>query len=146
MKRILIATDGSAGAWAAVEDGVELASELGAAVTFVTVRHDPALLGEPLYQHRLTAQLAVARAALDRAERHAATRGVPADSAVLEGDPAACIADAALARDVDLVVVGCRGHGALTSALVGSVSRSLIERSPVPVLVVRDRERARSAA
>ena len=57
MNRILIATDGSDGAWAAVEDGVALAFEVGAAVVFVTVRHDTPLLGDPHYQRKLTAQL-----------------------------------------------------------------------------------------
>ena len=38
MHRIVIATDGSDGSWAAVEDGVERAAEVGAEVTFVTVR------------------------------------------------------------------------------------------------------------
>lgn len=146
MKRIMIATDGSAGAWAAVEEGVELASEVGADVTFVTVRDDVPLLGDPWYQRRLTAQLERARAALDRAERHAELLGVGSDSEILEGDPATCIAEATRARDADLVVVGSRGHGALTSALIGSVSRSLIERSAVPVMVVRAPAHDRSAA
>src|SRR4051794_37923235 len=46
MNRILIATDGSDGAWTAVEDGVALAYETGAHVVFVTVRHDAPLLGD----------------------------------------------------------------------------------------------------
>ena len=47
MNRIVIATDGSEGASAAVREGVELAYEVGAEVTFVTVRHDLPLLGDP---------------------------------------------------------------------------------------------------
>jgi nucleotide-binding universal stress UspA family protein len=146
MKRIMIATDGSEGAWAAVEEGVELASEVGADVTFVTVRHDVPLLGDPLYQHHLTAQLERARSALDRAERHAERMGVTAESEILEGIAAECIADSAWVRGADLVVVGSRGRGALTSALIGSVSRSLIERCRVPVMVVGRRAHDRSAA
>lgn len=142
MKRILIATDGSDGAWAAVEDGVELASEVGADVVFVSVRHDLPLLGDPSYQHRVTSQLQHARDALDRAEAEAQRLGVAFESEILEGDPVACIADAAAYRDVDLVVVGSRGHGAFASALIGSVSRELLTRSPAPVMVVRLRSGA----
>ncbi len=146
MKRILIATDGSAGAWAAVEEGVELAAEVGAEVVFVFVRHDVPLLGDPWYQRRLTGQLAHAREALDRAEAAARESGVTFESEILEGDAAHCISDAAAVREVDLVVVGSRGRGTLASALIGSVSRELLTRSPAPVMVVRDRTRAGAAA
>jgi nucleotide-binding universal stress UspA family protein len=146
MKRIMIATDGSAGAWAAVEEGVRLASEVCAEVIFVTVRHAVPLLGDPLYQRRVSAQLARARTALERAELHAELLGVASDSEILEGEAATCIADAARVRVADLVVVGSRGHGSLTSALIGSVSRSLIEQSAVPVMVVRRQARERTAA
>ena len=146
MNRIVIATDGSANAWAAVEEGVELASEVGAEVTFVTVRHDVPLLGEPIYQRHLTDQLGRARDLLDRAEAEAGRRGVVCDTEILEGDPATCIVDAAFYRNADLLVVGSRGHGALTSALIGSVSRAVTTRSPVPVMIVRERSGDRSAA
>ncbi len=144
MNRILIATDGSDGAWAAVEEGVELASEVGAAVTFVSVRHDMPLLGDPWYQRRLTVQLEHAREALDRAVAEAERLGVAHDSEICEGDPPTCIADVARCREADLVVVGSRGHSALTSALIGSVSRDLLTRSPAPVMIVRDRDRSRA--
>ncbi len=138
MNRIVIATDGSEGAWAAVQEGVELAYEVGAEVTFVTVRHSIPLLASPHYQEHVTRQLAHARAALDHAEREADRRGVLHESEILEGDPASLIADIARSRNADLLVVGSRGHGGLTSALIGSVSRALLTCSPAPVMVVRE--------
>jgi nucleotide-binding universal stress UspA family protein len=146
MKRILIATDGSENASAAVEEGVELAFEVGAEVTFVMVRPDVPLLGEPLYQKHLTEQLGRARDVLDRAEAEAERRGVVCDSEILEGNAAACIADAARYGDVELIVVGSRGHGPLASALLGSVSRGVMDRSPVPVMIVHQRPGARTPA
>jgi nucleotide-binding universal stress UspA family protein len=147
MRRIVIATDGSDGAWAAVEEGVELAAEVGAEVTFVTVRpRISALLGDQLYQHRLTEQLAQARAALDPAEDKARRIGVDYDSDILEGDPVECIAQAARGWEADLVVVGSRGHGAVASAVIGSVSRGLLNRSPSPMMIVRTAARAEATA
>lgn len=143
MNRIVIATDGSEGAWAAVEEGVELAVETGAEVTFVTVRpRISTLLGDELYQHRLTEQLAQARAALEPAEAEARRAGIEYDSDILEGDPVECIAQAARGWMADLVVVGSRGHGAVASAMIGSVSRGLLNRSPAPLMIVRTAARA----
>jgi nucleotide-binding universal stress UspA family protein len=146
MNRIVIATDGSEGAWAAVREGVELAYEVGAEVTFVTVRHDLPLLGDPWYQEHLTRQLDHARAALDAAEAEADRHGVLHESEILEGEPAGKIAEFTAGRGADLLVVGSRGHGGLASALIGSVSRALLTRSPVPVMVVRDRAQTPNAA
>ena len=146
MNRIVIATDGSEGAWAAVQDGVELAYEVGAEVTFVTVRHDLPLFGQPHYQEHLTRQLEQARAALDRAEAEADHRGVLHESEIVEGDPASKIAEIARTWNADLLVVGSRGHGGLASALIGSVSRALLTRSPAPVMIVREPTHAHTAA
>ena len=40
-------------------------------------------------------------------------------------------------RDVDLIVVGYRGHGTISAALLGSVSRGILQESMRPVLVLR---------
>ena len=37
----------------------------------------------------------------------------------------------------DMLVVGSRGHGPLSGAVLGSVSHALVRRSPVPVTIVR---------
>jgi len=140
MKRILIGTDGSPGARAAVAEGLVLARPLGAEVTFVAVRPRVAgLLGEPYYQRRLSAKLAGARTALDEALAEAERLGVEAEHQIAEGDPAEEILRVAGHLDADVIVVGSRGLGAVAGALLGSVSRFLVQHSPVPVLVVKER-------
>ena len=40
-------------------------------------------------------------------------------------------------RDHDLVILGSRGRGPIRSALFGSVGRTMLRRSPLPVLIVQ---------
>jgi nucleotide-binding universal stress UspA family protein len=72
---------------------------------------------------------------LDRNRRFGSR--VPAATKLLRGDPVDEIVAYADSLDVDLLVIGSRGHGALASALLGSVSCGVLRESKRPVLVVR---------
>jgi nucleotide-binding universal stress UspA family protein len=142
MKRIVVGTDGSPGAKVAVHEGVELARRLGAAITFVAVRHSIPILGDPFYQRKLSRQLREARAALDEAREEAERLGVEADHEIAEGDVVDELLRAAQYCEADLIVVGSRGLGPVAGAVLGSVSRALVQYAPIPVLVVKERSAA----
>lgn len=136
MKRILIATDGSAEACEAVEYGLELARSSHAPATIVYVRRAPrTLMGDPFYQRKLSEGLHRADDALGDARRIAADFGVELDTAILEGDPAAQIIPCARLRDVDMIVLGSRNRGPLVAALLGSVSKDVVAHADRPVLI-----------
>jgi nucleotide-binding universal stress UspA family protein len=138
MKRIVIATDGSADAKRAVHEGVELAQALDAEVTFVSVRNPPnAMWGAPVYQAELETATQTARKAIDKAVAVAEDAGVDADFEILDGPAADSIEVVAENRDADLIVVGSRGRGAVRGALFGSVSKALVTGLQRPVLVVK---------
>ena len=139
MKRIVIATEGSPDAMRAVDDGLELAREVNASVTFVCARLVPSpFLDDPFYQRELDAEVAHAREVIRQAMAKAAAANVEADYEIVEAAPTDGILRVADAHDADLIVVGTRGLGAVQSAIFGSVSKALVKRSKRPVLVVRD--------
>jgi len=74
---------------------------------------------------------------LDDALALAAEAEVDARAELLRGDPVDEIVAFADSFEADLIVVGSRGHGALASALLGSVSRWILSETRRPVLVVR---------
>jgi nucleotide-binding universal stress UspA family protein len=143
MKKILIATDGSACSAEAVQFGVELASEHEAEVVFVHVAPTSDIVpvagfgmvgALPRVPHELNEY---DRAPLEEAEQIADQHGVRASCKLLAGHPAHEVVAYADSEDVDLIVVGSRGHGALASALLGSVSRTVLSESKRPVAIVR---------
>ena len=149
MKRILVATDGSEPAADAIAFGVELASEHNAELVFVHVV--PAVDLVPVmgfnlggaFPHEPSMQ---DRALLEDAAAVAAEQGVVSTSRLLKGDTVDEIVAYADSHDVELIVLGSRGHGAIASALLGSVSRGVLSESKRPVLVVRGASVARPAA
>ncbi|HEX2346036.1 MAG TPA: universal stress protein [Gaiellaceae bacterium] len=140
MKRILIATDGSAAAQHAAELGVELAKHEEAAIAFVHVvrlfdlvsTNGFGLVGRVPYE-----PTAIDEAVLEDAIAVADREDVPAISKLLRGDAVTEIIAYADLIGADLIVVGSRGHGTVASALLGSVSRSVPTHSERPVLIVR---------
>ena len=139
MKKILIATDGSASSAEAIDFGVELAAEHEAKVIFVHVApafDSPAAgygMGGTL-PHELDA---FDRSPLDDAEQLADRQGVEASSKLLVGNPVDEIVAYADSQGADLIVVGSRGHSTLASLLLGSVSRGVLSESRRPVAVIR---------
>jgi nucleotide-binding universal stress UspA family protein len=149
INHILIATDGSAGSLAAAEEGVRLAKLLGADVTFVAVAHAPVpVLGNPYYQRALSKNLGAMRNALAKTTPYADERDVRYETELLEGSPAKAVLELARSRDVDLIVVGSRGLGAVKAALLGSISSEIVHHADRPVLVahpIEQRRRRRSS-
>jgi nucleotide-binding universal stress UspA family protein len=139
MKRIVIATDGSPSALEAVRFGLELAEEQGAEA--VIVHAVPALdafggsLGMPAAVPHHVDDLD--RKPVEEAAALAAEHDVPARTELVLGNPVDEIVAYADSIDADLIVVGSRGHGAVASVLLGSVSRGVLHEARRSVLVVR---------
>ncbi|MBP8298348.1 MAG: universal stress protein [Burkholderiales bacterium] len=82
--------------------------------------------------------------ALAVAEKVLVKAGVGYISHWLVGDVAHELANYARARDIDLVVMGSHGHGALASLALGSVATKCIATLEVPIMIVRKAPRRKS--
>lgn len=141
MKKILIATDGSDSAHEALEFGLDLAAEQDAKAFVVHVASVVDVMPYanfgyvgPSVPHEFDEH---DRECLQEAAELAAEKGVDVETALLKGRAADEIVTYADAIYADLIVVGSRGHGAIASALIGSVSRGVLHESRRPVLIVR---------
>ena len=150
MKKILIATDGSPSALQAVELGLELAEEHGADLVFAHVAPSTEVLpvtgfamGPVTVPHKTED---ADYEPLEEAMWLAQERGLNARSRLLTGDAAKEIVKFADAVDADLIVIGSRGYGTISSALLGSVSRGVLHRAKRPVLIVRESRQVAEAA
>jgi nucleotide-binding universal stress UspA family protein len=141
MKNIVIATDGSPSANDAVSVGIELAEEQSAAVTFVHVLppddyviagRGAAALPKPHHVEMDESESALADAA-DAAESAGVSYSLERISGVTV-DEIIAVADA---KKADLIVVGSRGRGTVASAVLGSVSKGVLNHAKRPVLIVR---------
>jgi nucleotide-binding universal stress UspA family protein len=138
MRRILIASDGSDCAREALEQGLSIAAEVGASATVLYVRRPPSpYLGEPYYQDVLTEEARRERAVLEDAKRRASFHEADVEYEVLEGDVVDEILNLARSRDVDLIVLGSRGLGSISSLMLGSVSTAVLHQADRPVLVAK---------
>ena len=68
-----------------------------------------------------------------RAHKDVGADSVPVSSVAKAGDPALELEKAAVGAD--LLVVGHRGHGAILSAVLGSVTSHLLHHAPCPLLI-----------
>jgi nucleotide-binding universal stress UspA family protein len=139
MNAIVVGTDGSPGAEAAVQKVIELVPGAGVTVHLVcaypgrsalerigmTARQEPADLR------------GVAADVLARDERRFGEAGFAVQKHAREGDSAQVIIDVADEQDVDLIVVGARGHAGLRRFMLGSVSGKLAHHASKSLLIVQ---------
>jgi nucleotide-binding universal stress UspA family protein len=141
---ILLATDGSEEGKMATQAATELSRATGSEVHVVYVLPSPAqLIGHHLYSDDVRESL-VGGAERDaetflkeQADQIGSDGGKVAETHLRSGDPDKEILRTAESLGVGLIVIGSRGLGALSRALMGSVSDSVVKHAHCPVLVLR---------
>ena len=143
LQRVLVAVDGSDTAARAVEQVIALRQELRSpdkmVVRLINVQRPVTgdvssfVAGatlEDYYRENAEKALAPGRAALTAA-------GVPHEHGHQVGEPGDTIAEQARQQECDLIVMGTRGLGGHTGAILGSVAQAVVTQAGVPVLLVK---------
>jgi nucleotide-binding universal stress UspA family protein len=142
MPGIVVGVDGSANAHKALEWAMRQAAIQHCQLTVLTVQ-EVAVSGWTGYPIVMPVDESARVNALE-----AATEAAEKTAAELSGDEPVSVTVRAVSgfaadelirasRDVDLLVVGDRGHGGFVSLLLGSVSSKVVHHAECPVVVVR---------
>jgi nucleotide-binding universal stress UspA family protein len=148
LKKILVATDFSEPSEAALAYGRELARNFAATLLVVHVvddllsrvaGSDGFVFSDPTLQAQVEETARQRIGALlsneDRDELNAEALVTTSNT------PAYAIVDYARQANVDLIVMGTHGRGAVAHLLMGSVAERVVRIAPCPVLTVRHPER-----
>lgn len=135
---ILVPTDGSDGAVAAVDPALTLAGAYASTLHTLSVV-DVKALGPDVRTDIIIEGLEDAAAsAVEAVEHRASAAGIPAvETAVEIGYPYSEIQSYVEDHDIDLVVMGTHGRSGISRYLLGSVTEKLVRTCPVPVMTVR---------
>ena len=146
IQRILVAIDFSRNSERALDYAGMLARRCGATLHLLHVI-EPLSLGSPALDAaaftRPDWEKLLESDAFEQLTRMAAPfRMLVATKSVLFDDAANCIVREADDRQMDLIVMGTHGRGAVASLLMGSVARHVVRTANCPVLTVRESREA----
>jgi nucleotide-binding universal stress UspA family protein len=143
---IVVGTDDSRSAHAAVRVAGELAQQYGTGPVHVVCGYHP--ISEQELAHRARGLPEEFRSGLwsdqtglaigSAAERELNAMGVESDVHAVPTSGAEAILDVAGEVGADLIVVGSRGHGVGHRPLHGSVSTKIVHHAPCSVLIVHE--------
>jgi nucleotide-binding universal stress UspA family protein len=147
LKKILVATDFSEPAQAALAYGRELARTFGASLTVLHIVDnvltrayglDGMMMADPELQREIEtcAQRQIDELLFDEDRHDLSAIG----AIVTSNSPAAAIVTYARDAAIDLIVIGTHGRGAVAHLLIGSVAERVVRTAPCPVLTVRHPE------
>lgn len=136
--RILLPTDGSPAAEAAIEHALDIASRYDATIHALFVVDSGAYstleAGAEIVLEALETE---GERAVERVADLAEEAGVDCETRVVSGTTYRTIREYVTENDVDLVVMGTHGRRGIDRYLLGSVTERVVRTADVPVLTVR---------
>ena len=140
---ILVPTDGSASAAAAVEPACEIASQFDSRVHALNVVNLSNIATGSEYtlpKDLIDSLESRGEKATERVATRARESGLETATKVVSGFPAADILDYATENGIDLIAMGTTGRTGLNRFLLGSTTERIIRHADMPVLAVNARD------
>lgn len=142
LKRLLLPTDFSESARHAFLYALSLAQKYDAELHLLHVIEVlPSGYTSELFPGAMTRVIeeisGYARAEMSKLVDEARQQGRPPRDRIVQGKPAAEIIRVAAEDEVDMIVIGSHGRGALSHALFGSTTERVVRKAPCPVLICR---------
>jgi len=142
---VLVGVDGSSESKVAVDWAARDAAMREAPLKLIYVLNPPVVMSFPevpippgYLQWQEDEGRKVLTAALKTVQEATKAKPIDVTSEMVTGPAVPTLVD--LSKDAQLVVVGCRGHGALARGLLGSVSGGLVHHAHCPVAVIHDED------
>lgn len=138
VKRILVATDASEYSRHALITAIEYAKQFQAEIELLHVVHQPHTIVFPesdyIYSDKQVNE--IGKHVLEKTLKGIDTGQVKINRKVISGYPQTAIIDE-IKRNIDLVIMGTRGHSPIGGVLIGSVTQRVLADASCPVLVVK---------
>jgi len=143
--KIVVGYDGSEGAKAALDEGVDLARRLSGKVLVTYAYGGPrSYSGAPLTPRSKLKELG--ERLLDEALARTGDAGVPTEPVLVNETAAEGLLSVARRNNAEMVIVGTHGESPISAMLLGSTAYRLVHTTSTPVLVVPTARRQRKAA
>lgn len=139
MKKIVVATDGSAASEKAIDRAIELAKTHDVEIIVINVAEDYCPIGltevdcETIREIAMKESKAIMQAAMDKFK----AAGIEARGIIEYGSPAETIIDIVKREKADEIIATSHGRHGAKKLLMGSVTSRLVEWAPCPVVVVK---------
>jgi len=142
-KDVLFAVDGSENSYNSITKALEILDFTNASVEILTVKQGKEdlpveIISDKEWLQRILAiQEENAKQIIDQSKRLVQEKGIKTDLVtILEGDTASEIIRYAEIKQKDLLVMGSHGREGVSSMLLGSISKRVLDNTTCPVMIV----------
>lgn len=137
MKKILIPIGGSQSSQKTLETGKDFALKYSAEVMILNVVAEASTINVENKIDVISVNLSAGEEIVKHAREDFEKNGISVTGKCLVGDVGNVIVDVAKEFGADLIIMGSRGLGVISRALLGSVSSKVVHNSECSVMVVK---------